>query len=141
MQIFFQIFFGIGLDFWLDNLDEVKEKRTKKEKYFLRKVLTTVAKHGRLTMWGDPPTPQKKSLRQDVLGTDLALALPVPVRSVYVVNVLVGVVCDIVVDRLCDIVTGWDVVHGVVLGPVVRAIELLGRDGGEAGDFVLRVNH
>ena len=61
--------------------------------------------------------------------------------SVYVVNVLVSVVCDIVVDRLCDIVTGWDVVHGVVLGPVVRAIKLLGRDGGEAGDFVLRVNH
>ena len=61
--------------------------------------------------------------------------------SVYVVNVLVSVVCDIVIDRLCDIVTGWDVVHGVVLGPVVRAIELLGRDGGEAGDFVLRVNH
>ena len=91
---------------------------------------------------GTPPTPQKKSLRQDVLGTDLALAPPVPVRSVYVVNVLVGVVCDIVVDRLCDIVAGRTVVHGsVVLGAVVRAIKFLGRDGGEAGDFVLRVNH
>ena len=61
--------------------------------------------------------------------------------SVYVVNVLVRVVCDIVVDRLCDIVAGWDVVHRVVLGSVVRAIELLGCDGGETGDFVLRINH
>ena len=103
--------------------------------------MTTVAKHDRLTMRGDPATPQKKSLYQEVLGTTFALALSVPTRSVYVVNVLVRVVCDIVVDRLCDIVAGWDVVHRVVLGSVVRAIELLGRDGGEAGDFVLRVNH
>jgi hypothetical protein len=55
---------------------------------------------------------------------------------------LVRVVCDIVVDRLCDIVAGGTVVHGaVVLGAVVRAVELLGCDGGETGDFVLRVNH
>jgi len=119
----------------------VKKIAQKKENLFCKKALTTVAKHGRLTDEGDPPTPQKKSLYQEVLGTTFALALSVPTRSVYVVNVLVRVVCDIVVDRLCDIVAGWDVVHRVVLGSVVRAIELLGRDGGEAGDFVLRVNH
>ena len=94
-----------------------------------------------LQMRGTPPTPQKKSLCQEVLGTTFALALSVPTRSVYVVNVLVRVVCDIVVDRLCDIVAGWDVVHRAVLGSVVRAIELLGCDGGETGDFVLRINH
>ena len=87
---------------------------------------------------GYPPPPQGgrggEAAQHDVCQ-------PAHRPSVYVVNVLVGVVCDIVIDRLCDIVTGWDVVHGVVLGPVVRAIELLGRDGGETGDFVLRVNH
>jgi len=49
----------------------------------------------------------------------------------------VGVVRDIIVDRLCDIIAGG----AVVLGAVVRTVELLGRDGGEAGDFVLRINH
>ena len=49
-----------------------------------------------------------------------------------------SVVCDIVVDRLCDIVTGGTI---VVVVAVVRTVELLWRDGGEAGDFVLRINH
>ena len=88
---------------------------------------------------GYPPPPQGgeggEAAQHDVCQ-------PAHRPSVYVVNVLVGVVCDIVVDRLCDIVTGRTVVHGsVVLGAVVRAVKFLGRDGGEAGDFVLRINH
>ncbi len=44
---------------------------------------------------------------------------------------MVRIVCDIVVDRLCDIVAGGTIVHGaVVLGAVVRTVELFGRDGG-----------
>ena len=48
-----------------------------------------------------------------------------------------SVVCDIVVDRLCDIVAGGT----IVVVAIVRTVELLWRDGGEAGDFVLRINH
>ena len=48
-----------------------------------------------------------------------------------------SVICGIVVDRLCDIVAGGT----VIVVAVVRTVELLWRDGGEAGDFVLRINH
>ena len=88
---------------------------------------------------GYPPPPQGgeggEAAQHDVCQ-------PAHRPSVYVFNVLVSVVCDIVVDRLCDIVTGGTVVLGaVVLGAVVRTVELLGRNGGETGDFVLRINH
>ena len=56
---------------------------------------------------------------------------------VSVVGVDVAVVLRPIVDRLCDIVAGGT----VIVVAVVRTVELLWRDGGEAGDFVLRINH
>ena len=56
---------------------------------------------------------------------------------VSVVGVDVAVVLRPIVDRLCDIIAGG----AVVLGAVVRTVELLGRDGGEIGNFGLSVNH
>ncbi len=43
---------------------------------------TNCADCGRLTCRGDPPSPQKKSLCQDVLGTFFAVAHPVPTLSI-----------------------------------------------------------
>ena len=53
-RVFFQIFF---LRLRLTTGLESRKKAYKKEKFFYKKSLTWRAKHGRLTMWGDPPFP------------------------------------------------------------------------------------
>ena len=76
---------------------------------------------------GDTPLPP--------LGGEGGLALTVPTHiqsSVYIIDVLMRVVCDIIVDRLCDIIAGRT---------IELTVYLFRCDGGEVGDFVLRINH
>ena len=82
---------------------------------------------------------------QGILGTDLAIAHPVPIPSeiaagivVPIVGVDVTVVLRPIVIGRCNVVGGGTV---VVHGTVETTVHLLGRDGGEIGGGGLSINH
>ena len=84
---------------------------------------------------GIPPSPPRGGGGSSTYCANLSKIAAWVVVSV--VGVDVAVVLRPIVDRLCDIVAGGT----VIVVAVVRTVELLWRDGGEAGDFVLRINH
>ena len=130
----FFTFFGAWAWTFAQRISSQSRKIARKnQKNFLKKCLTTWARtcYNGAKTHTPPPPPQ---------GGEGGLALTVPTYiqpSENIIDVLMRIVCDIIVDRLCDIIAGGT----VVVVAIVRTVELLGRDGGEIGNVGLSINH